>query len=299
MLSKSKHTLKDSGLFLFSKDKEVLISIENSILVTFRSPSSSSIGVILHDRIEPRSELIRKLNTLFEKYSSLPDVDPNLIRAKIFGTAEKHTNSLTALKSWLNRHKVPVVATALGRSLPNEVLLICSSGKVGMQYQKEVLSDGNNFLSTGTARQRDLSNRTQSRILVLSELAVQRALVKQCVEEEPHWEAHCEGDLNLKKLSSLFEKSNWFAVLISNEIREKAELFNWLLAKAETYPKLQFRWIGNELPQEARTLKNWKLLPPLDPVLLPHFKRLLRQALADYQFSETSETLPFPKKKSR
>lgn len=299
MLSKPSQALKDSGVFLFSKEKEILISIQDSLLVTFRSPSSRSVGVILHHSSEPRSELTRKLDALFKKYFSLSDVDSNLIQAKIFGRGEKHSSSLVALKSWLNRHKVPVVASALGRTLPNEVTLICSTGKVGIQYQRDVFQEKIPFLSSGTARQRNPSLSTIGKVLVLSPLPAHQSIIKQCIEEQPLWEAVCQQDFHPKKLSSLFRQASWFAVVISSELQEKPETLDILRAASQEHPKLQFRWIGNEMPKEAASLKNWKLLPPVDPLLLPQFKKLLKQALLDYQFAETSETLLFPRKKTK
>jgi hypothetical protein len=190
-----------------------------------------------------------------------------------------------------------VSATALGKNLPNEVLLNCASGKVGIQYQSPLESKEELFLSTGTARSRTSTNPAQARILVLSSLSSIKALAKQCIEEEPQWEAFCES--NLKSVHQLFENTKWFAVLVSNELKEDPKWMPLIKEISQANPKIQFRWVGNDCPKELLNEKNWKTLPPLDPILLPHFKKLLRKAFSDYQYSETSDTLHFPKNKSK
>lgn len=292
----SNFSINQSGSFIFSKSKPICISLDNFLLVTFHSPSSSSTGVIVQALFEHRTDFLNKLDTLFEKYSSLPDVDPNRIRSKVFGATGKFNPILTTLKSWLDRHQIPVVATDLGRVISSEVILEPQTGRVGVQYQ--TLSDlGQSvFLAEGTARDRKTEQDIQVEILLLSQNASTRTLAKQAIEEQVGWQATCPTEIKFAQFKNLLSKKKWLGLIISDELQTHRELTPFLKDIAKTHLNLPIHWIGADIPKSLRDIPNLKLLPPLEPFLTPQFKKSLQKALMDFRFSSTSETLSFSKK---
>jgi hypothetical protein len=79
-------------------------------------------------------------------------------------------------------------------------------------------------------------------------------------------------------------------------MRNHKDLASWMKQLNEKNPSIQFRWVGAELPKLDENIE-LKLVPPLDPILLPEFKKKLRQAIFDSELSTTSETLTFPTKR--
>lgn len=292
----SNFSIHQSGSFIFSKSKPVSISVDNFLLVTFHSSSSSSTGVIVQALFEHRTDFLDKLDTLFEKYSSLPDVDPNRVRTKVFGATSKFNPILTALKGWLDRHQIPVVATDLGRVISSEVVLEPQTGRVGVQYQTPSDLGQSVFLSEGTARDRKTKQDVQVEILLLSLNASTRTLAKQAIEEQAGWQATCPVEIKFAQIKSLLSKKKWLGLIISDELQTHRDLELFLKDVSKSHQNLPIHWIGAEIPKSLRVIPNLKLLPPLEPFLIPQFKKSLQKALMDFKFSSTSETLAFSKK---
>lgn len=303
MKSHQNININQSGLYLFSNEREITISLEDFLLVTFHSPSSSSTSVLLQAVTDHRSDLIGKLDNLLDKYSSLPDVDGNLIQAKIFGLATRFAGLLPSLKQWLLKAEIPVVASQLGPHLPMEVLLTPQNGKVGVRFSARGTPTMNfDLLTSGTARNRLLSQETTTRVTTLSLSAVTRALVKQCIEEEPAWEAHCPEITDEKSLQHYLNQHSSPIIIFSDEFKSKPKLLEVVAKHHQKNPKISFGWIGAHIPAEIIQLfPNARLLPPLEPFLIPHFKKMIRRALKDSQFTSSHSAIPFsnPKGKSR
>lgn len=296
MNNSTQSSIKSPGIYLFSREKTVQILIKESLLITFHSPSSSSTGIVIQGNHEHRRDFLDKLETLFEKYKNLPDVDGALIRCKVFGNAEKNGPLLLSLKNWLQQHHLPVVASDLSQALPGEVMIDCTNGKVGVQYHQRSENLAAYFLSTGTARDRSPNQKPSFNILVLTELASSKILIKQTIEELSDCSASCPP-LNKNGMSSDFLAQEWSAIVISDELKNNLPILRQVATLQEKNPELPVRWIGAFLPQ-LDLITHLKLVPPLEPVLIPHFKRMLQQALADSDFSKTSETFKFSGRKA-
>ncbi|MFM8270125.1 MAG: hypothetical protein ACKN9V_08055, partial [Pseudomonadota bacterium] len=181
--------LTQSGVYLLTRPKKVSVSLEDFLVITLHSPSSASTALILQTTVEHRTDFINQLETVYQKYASLTDVDSNLIQSKIFGARDKFSTLLTTLRSWLKKNHIPVIASDLGRSLPGKLVLDSSTGRVGVQYEKDNWDRLGSLLSTGTARDRSKTNNLAHQVLVLSKNSVTKTLAQQSIEEEPHWSA--------------------------------------------------------------------------------------------------------------
>lgn len=297
MKNSTQASIKNPGIYLFSREKTIQASIRDSLLVTFHSPSSTSTGIVIQGNLEHRRDFLDKLETLFEKYKNLPDVDGALIRCKVFGRAEKNGPLLLTLKNWLQRHHLPVVASDLSRALPGEVAIDCANGKVGVQYLHRTENLAAYFLSTGTARDRSPQQKPAFNILVLTEIASSRILIKQTIEELNDCSASCPL-LTKNGISSELMASEWSAIVITDELKNNLPVLRQVANLQEKNPELPVRWVGAFLPK-LDSITNLKLVPPLEPVLIPHFKKMLQQALADSDFSKTSETFKFSGRKAK
>ena len=302
MKSHKNPKINQAGLYLFSNDREIIISLNDFLMVTFHSPSSSSTSVLLQGVTDHRSDFIGKLESLFEKYSSLPDVDGNLIQAKVFGFGNHFAGLLPSLKQWLMKAEIPVIASQLGSHLPEEVLLTPQNGKVGIRFNPSKTSGDFNLLSTGTARNRSATPEDPTQVTVLSLSAVTRALAKQCIEEEPSWEADCPELSHEKNLQQFLADCKSSLIILSDEVKTKPKLLDVVARHFERNPQIRLGWIGAHIPQEILTLfPEVKLLPPLEPFLIPHFKKMIKKALRDSLASFSNSPIPFssPKGKSR
>jgi hypothetical protein len=288
--------LAQSGVYLISRDKKVSVSLEDFLVITLHSPSSTSTALILQSAGEHRSDFLNQLDKVYEKYASLSDVDSNLIQGKVFGAGNRFSLLLTTLRSWLKRNHIPVVASDLGRALPGELVLDGSSGRIGIQYRKNDWDQGGSLLSTGTARNRSYQSPSSHQVLVLSKSSVVRTLAQQSIEEEAQWSASCPESLDDTTLSTL-AKTKWSAIILSDELKTENKIMNALVKYSEANPTVPMAWIGGELPSWKNEISRLRLLPPLEPFLIPHFKRILKQSMLDSSMSETSETLNFPKRK--
>ncbi|NBX75468.1 MAG: hypothetical protein EBQ92_02860 [Proteobacteria bacterium] len=288
--------LSQSGVYLLSRDKKVSVSLEDFLVITLHSPSSTSTALILQSTAEHRADFLNQLDKIYEKYSSLSDVDSNLIQSKVFGAGNRFSILLTTLKSWLKRNHIPVVASDLGRALPGELVLEGASGRIGIQYRKNDLEQWGSLLSTGTARDRSSSSASLHQVLVLSKNPVVRTLAQQSIEEESQWSASCPESLGDSTFSNL-TKTKWAAVVISDELKTENKMMNSLVKYSEANPNVPIAWIGGELPSWKNEISRLRLLPPMEPFLIPHFKRILKQSILDSSLSETSETFTFSKRK--
>ncbi|NBT59942.1 hypothetical protein EBT16_14290, partial [bacterium] len=291
--------LTQSGIYLISRNKNISASLNDFLVITLHSPSSSTTALILKNSAEHQADFLNQLDTIYKKYSSLEDVDPNLIQCKVFGTGNKFTPFLATLKLWLNKNGIPVIATDLGRPFPGELVLEGASGRVRIKYQVGTEETPSSILSTGTARNRAQSQATTEPVLVLSRSQVIRTLSRQAIEEDPQWEASCPDKLDSTSLSLFLKKNHWSAVIVSNELKSDSKLMDQILDFATNHPKVCMAWIGAELPDLKKESKRFRLLPPLEPVLIPHFKKILKQSIQASTLSETSETLSFPKRKAK
>jgi len=289
--------LSQSGAYLLSRDKKVSVSLEDFLVITLHSPSSSSTALILQGPGEHRTDFLSHLDKIYEKYTSLSDVDANLIQSKVFGAGNRFSVLLTTLKSWLNRNHIPVVASDLGRALPGDLVLEGASGRIGIQYRKSDWSQLGSLLSTGTARNRSQAKTPLHQVLVLSKSPVVRTLAQQSIEEESEWSASCPDSLDEANLSAFLAKTTWAAVIISDELKTETKIMNQVLKYSGAHPTVSFGWIGAELPDWKKNFSKLSLLPPLEPFLIPHFKKILKQSILDSSLSETSETLAFSKRK--
>jgi hypothetical protein len=288
--------ISQSGVYLLSRDKKVSVSLEDFLVITLHSPSSTSTALILQSPGEHRTDFLNQLDKIYEKYASLSDVDSNLIQSKVFGAGNRFTMLLTTLKSWLKRNHIPVVASDLGRALPGELVLEGSSGRIGIQYRKTDWSQWGSLLSTGTARNRASSSPSSHEVLVLSKNSVVRTLAQQSIEEEPQWSAFCPDSLD-DAIHSTLARTRWSAIILSDELKTENKLMNSLVKYSESNPNVPMAWIGGELPSWKSQISRLRLLPPLEPFLIPHFKRMLKQSMLDSSVSETSETLNFSRRK--
>ncbi len=288
--------LAQSGVYLISRDKKVSVSLEDFLVITLHSPSSTSTALILQSAGEHRADFLNQLDKVYEKYASLSDVDSNLIQGKVFGAGNRFSLLLTTLRSWLKRNHIPVVASDLGRALPGELVLDGSSGRIGIQYRKNDWDQGGSLLSTGTARNRSYQSPSSHQVLVLSKSSVVRTLAQQSIEEEAQWSASCPESLDDTTLSTL-AKTKWSAIILSDELKTENKIMNTLVKYSEANPNVPMAWIGAELPSWKNEISRLRLLPPLEPFLIPHFKRILKQSMLDSSMSETSETLNFSKRK--
>ena len=289
--------INESGIYLFTSPKKLSVSLKKVLIFTMHSPSSSSTGLVVQSPDEHRGDLLYKLDTLWTKYSKLDDVNTELIEGKIFGEGDKFSSLLLSLKGWLQRHEIPVPASNLGKLLPDHLFLDCASGKVGIQYLKNDGEQASHLISSGTARLRNTANPIRAEVLILSTNRVLRTLAKQCVEEQPHWLATAPENFNESFVKNLKEENRWSVVLVFDDLIARPDLVNWLDGISNHNPNVQFRWVGAQIPHPLKQFKNCKLLPPLEPVLLPEFKKNLNHAVFDSELSSTSETWSFPRRK--
>lgn len=286
--------LLSPGIYLFCAGKKVEVSTSDFLVVLFHSPSSQSTGIVLEQPEEHSSDFISELTDLYQRYSKLPDVDPALIKVKILGAQPQFSPLLVTLLSWLNRHQVPVIANDFGRALKGLAIIDCSTGKMGIRFPSGNLGQVS-LLSVGTARNRHSHFHSSLNILVLSKNPNYRILAKQAIEEEMSWQALCPKDLTTKFLEGLFKKSKVSALVITDDLINDPKVPPWVLEKAKKNPKLILGFLGSKLPSWATP--QMRLLPPLEPYLIPRFKKILKQSFADLLFSETSHTIAFPKKR--
>jgi len=292
--------IKLSGTYLFSKRKDVALSLKDHLLITLHSPSSSSTAVILQEMTEHRSDFIKKLDWLLEKYSALNDVDASLIQTKIFGSMNQFASLFPTLKAWLQRTKIPVAASQLGTSLPSEVVLDASKGKVGLRFPFERPNEMLGLLSTGTARNRVSSPKTSVFVTILSLSSVTRTLAKQCIEEEPSWEALCPTPKDADSLRAALKEQSSSVIILGDDLQTKPKLVNVIAQHIEKNPKVNVGWVGSHLPKEiTQAFPKAKLLPPLEPFLLPHFKKMIKRALQESNSALMNETIPFESSKSK
>jgi hypothetical protein len=241
-------------------------------------------------------DFLNQLDKIYEKYASLSDVDCNLIQSKVFGAGNRFTLLLTTLKSWLKRNNIPVIASDLGRALPGELVLEGASGRIGIQYRKNDWNQWGSLLSTGTARNRGSSSPPSHAVLVLSKSSVVRTLAQQSIEEEPQLSASCPDSLDDTTLPIL-AKTKWSAIILSDELKTENKIMGSVVKYSEANPNVPIAWIGGELPAWKNQISRLRLLPPLEPFLIPHFKRQLKRSILDSSVSETSETLNFTQRK--
>lgn len=289
--------LTQSGVYLLTRPRKVSVSLEDFLVITLHSPSSSSTALILQSVVEHRNDFLNQLDSIHQKYSSLSDVDPNLIQSKIFGTGDRFSTSLSTLRSWLKKNHIPVIASDLGRALPGELILESASGRVGIQYKRSMLETFGSLLSTGTARNRAETPSILHRVLVLSNSPVIETLAQQSIEEEPQWSASCPENLDESTVALTLAEGSWSAVIISDELKTEMKLMNQMIEYAKAHSSVPVAWIGAELPHWKKEITRLRLLPPLEPFLIPHFKRILKQSILDLSLTETSETLNFPSRR--
>jgi len=286
--------LVSPGIYLFGAGKKVQVSTADFLVVLFHSPSSQSSGLFLEQSAEHRSDFLSELNELYLRYSKLPDVDPALIKVKILGAQPQFSPLMVTLRSWLNRHQVPVITNDFGRALKGMALIDCSSGKMGIRFSSGRI-DQATLLSSGTARNRNPQFTPSFNILVLSKNPNNRILAKQAIEEEMSWQAHCPIDFGIKALDEVFNKLKFSALIFTDDFISDEEISEWVLERVKRNPKLILGCMGSKLPVWA-TLQT-RLLPPLEPYLISQFKKILKKSFADLLFSDTSDTLAFPKKR--
>jgi hypothetical protein len=287
-------TLNSPGLYLLGNEKQVQVSIEEFLLVLFHSPSSSSSGLVLEHSEDHSSDFLAEIKELYQKYSNLPDVDSALIKVKIFGTKPQNTHLVLALRNWLNRNQIAIIASDFGKVLYGPAIIDCKSGKVGIEGP----SDQKNritLLSTGTMRNRFKKQEAQSKILILSENDNTRILAKQAIEEEISWEAHCPKDLSLSSLKNVMSEIIFSAIIVSDDFNMEPTVLEYLLDHNKKCPSLVFGYLGAQLPVWATS--NMKHLPPLEPYLIPRFKKIIRHCLSEVLFSKTSELMNFPQRR--
>lgn len=286
--------LSSPGLYLLGPDKNVQVSLDEFLLVLFHSPSSSSSGLVLEHSQDHTTDFLAEIKELYQKYSNLPDVDPALIKVKIFGTKPQNGHLVSALRNWLTRNQIPIVSSDFGKELRGFAQVDCKIGKLGIE------GPGNperkvSILSTGTLRNRFHNHESSVKILVLSHNSNTRILAKQAIEEEVLWEAHCPENLSLSSLTEILSEFKFSALIISNDFSQDTKIQDLLLDYIQNEPKVVLGCIGAQLPHW--TPKKTKLLPPLEPYLIPRFKKILRHCFSEILFSETSEMISFPQKK--
>jgi len=286
--------LNSPGLYLLGKGKTVQVATDDFLIILFHSPSSDSSALMLEKSDEHREDFLTKLQEMFTKYSQLADVDPALIKVKIFGAKPQYTSLMSILRKWLAKNEIPIVASDFGKNLRGLATIDCSAGKIGIQCSFE-RTEGASLLSTGTAKGRHHSSRTTATMIVLSHSSVTRILAKQSIEEEPSWQAHCPTDLSRVGLTQALNRKNFSALILADDIAKNETVRDLIIETQSENPDVVFAWIGSSLPDWATP--NMKLLPPLEPFLIPRFKKMLKQSLADILFSKTSQTLSFPRKR--
>lgn len=286
--------LTSSGLYLLGPDKNVQVSLDEFLLVLFHSPSSSSSGLVLEQSKDHTTDFLKEIKELYQKYSNLPDVDPALIKVKVFGTKPQNGHLVSALRNWLNQNQIPIISSDFGKNLRGLALVDCKSGKLGIEgpgnREKKI-----SILSTGTLRNRLKNHGSHAKILMLSHYSNTRILAKQAIEEEVLWEAHCPEDLSLNSLTEVLSSFKFSALIISNDFSQDSKIQELLLDYIQNEPNVVVGFIGAQLPHWAP--QKTKLLPPLEPYLIPRFKKILGHCFSEILFSETSEMISFPQKR--
>lgn len=283
--------LTSAGLYLLGNGKRVQVSTDHCLVIVFHSPSSSSSAIILEEASEHRSDFIEAVTDIFQKYSSLSDVDSALIKAKVFGTKPHFSPLMSSLNKWLAHHRVPIVASDFGKAFYGQAIIDCSTGKIGFQFNAQ---QKQSLLSSGTARDRRPSAESKVKILILSRNPVYQTLVRQAIEEDDCWKAHSLSVVSKKTIDQALKDFGFSAIILTDEFTTDPSIEQTVLALSKNYPDMIIGWIGRELPQWE--IKNIKHLPPLEPYLIPRFKKILKQSLSQVFFSKTSQTFLFSPK---
>lgn len=285
--------LHQPGLYSFSHERDITAEIDRELLITFYSATSKMVGVVIHPANGHLTELLEKLEVITKKLAARG------LEAKLFGLSHGPEVIAAQAAHWLRDHKINVVASDTGRALPRVLLIKPDTGQVGVRYSRGSEETEHGFLSTGSARQRNPLDAVHSEVLVLTTNPVWRILAKQAIEEQKSWGAATPKDpleMTNGKVPSAFP---WSVVLLFSDLENEPNTPEFIATLLEKYPSVQIRWVGPALPSFAKQIPALKLVPPLDPILLPEFKNRIRSAIFDHEIADTSDLIRFPKKRKK
>lgn len=291
--------LDKTGAFLFKAPTQVSMLLNRELAIVFCLPKKEVCGIALFDPEQNIKELNQSLETLYQKMIDTYAADPSQLQIKIFGLRNGLRSVIEATLDWLEGNHLKVVAQDLGANATRKVLVNCQTGMVGVNYA-EGTTQPMHWIAEGSARNRNPMDSINAEVLILTENAVKRTLAKQAIEEERHWTAATPKnptDIISKKTVSDFP---WSVVLIFDDMDDYNPIEAWISRLHLTFPAVQIRWVGATIPaQLKRAFPELKQLPPLEPALLPEFKKKLKSAVFDHATSETSTLIPIKRKGAR
>lgn len=291
--------LDKTGAFLFKAPAQVSLMLNRELCIVLSLPKKHACGIALFDPEENIKELYQSLETLYQKLVDTYAADSSQIEVKIFGLRNGLRSAIEGALHWLAGNGLRIVAKDIGANATRKILVNCDSGMVGVNYA-EGTSQPLQWIAEGSARNRNPMDTVHAEVLVLSESPVKRTLAKQSVEEERHWSAATPKkplDILSKETVSDFP----YPVVLLFDDLEDYNLIEAFISRVQlAYPAVQFRWVGTAVPTPLkRAFPQLKLLPPLEPDLLPEFKKKLRGAVFDHATTETNTLIPFERKRAR
>lgn len=290
-------TLNKPGVYLFPASTTVSAQIDREILVVFALPSEGRCGFILYDCQASVKDLEPLLDTLFDKLKKATGSRGTELVVKAFGMSRVDGGVFGALTHWLDGKKLALAAKDIGQNVGRNLRIDCGTGRVGISYAEAYLPGFPQFLSRGSARQRQGSDAAVVEVLVLSHSAVCRQLTLQAIEEERQWTASVPAHLDDIWAGKDFPYFPWSWVILFQDLEKVPSLHEWVFDVKNRFPKVQIVWAGATIPDPLTTLPGLVLLPPLNPEHLGTFKERLRQAILSSTLPITGEVLAFPRQK--
>lgn len=288
--------LDKTGTYLFKSPTIVTLVINRELTVVLCVPSQQACGIALFHPEDDPKRMAEQLTSLYEKMIDAYAVKGEDVQVKIFGLRSGTRSVMDTVTHWLEGNNLRVVARDTGGNACRKLVIHCESGKIGVSYSESTNPGQLQWLSEGSARQRNPMDSVQAEVLILTENAVKRTLARQAVEEERHWSAACPK----KPIEFLSEKNienfPYSVVLIFSDMEDERLIETWMGRITLAYQAVQMRWVGTAIPTSLkRTFPGLSLLPPLEPELLPEFKSKLKRAVFDHFTANRSEVVPFQK----
>jgi hypothetical protein len=287
--------LESPGIYLFSAPVQAQISIYRETVVILWVAAKKSAGIAILSPESKVEDLRQTLDGLHHKVTQDLGLKDPKIEVKIFGGSMGGKLALQTALHWVEVTTLPLLSRDTGGDHPRNLTVDCATGGVGITYADRTPAEL--FLTLGTARLRNPLDNVQTEVLVLSKNSVKRTLAKQAIEEQPQWSASTPK--NPKEILGKTGKIDfpWSIVLLFDDLEEDAACLKWITKMSAQYPSVQFRWVGGSLPSFAKKVPFLKHLPPVEPVLMPEFKRKIQRALFEHLSSDTSDIIKFPKRR--
>jgi hypothetical protein len=289
--------LERDGVFLFTAPAKVTVQLNRDCLVVFSAPTSKWIGLAHHDGETPIKDFLFMLEGLLQKFTDDFHVTAADIQVKFFGANNPSKPLREGLHTWVKGKKLSLTAEDTGRNVMRHLVIDGSTGKVGVTYAEAYVPEFNNFLSTGSAQERDNSGGQHVQVLLLSSNRVTRRLAQQAIEEYPPCLATIPKqpqDLLTQGQLAFFP---WTYLFVFEDLGSDKPLEKWIKLVKKKFPGVNGFWVGKKVPLFA---KGFTRLAPLTPESVHHFKDQLKD-----QFNHLDESItpgfviPFPKKKAK